>query len=152
MDSMAALRALEHTGDAECRIDGVKSYWVLRRQSEYDLLVLVAGLDRDGEFLERGMHSANAVADLLGLSQRDGRRMVAVAASLFPTRSLVGEVLEPKLPATAMALGALEIDLAHAEVIESVLATDVARRITVEQWVAAEVLFADWARQYSPEL
>jgi 5-methylcytosine-specific restriction protein A len=152
MDSMAALRALERTGDAECRIDGLKSYQVLRRQCEYDSLMLVAGLDRDGEFLERGMHSANAVSDLLGLSQRDGRRMVAVASSVFPTRSLVGEVLEPKLPATAMALGALEIDLAHAEVIESVLATDVARRITVEQWVAAEVLFADWARQYSPEL
>jgi hypothetical protein len=64
---------------------------------------------------------------------------------------LVGEVLEPKLPATATALGAFEIDLAHAEVIESVLATDAARRISVEQWVAAEVLFADWARQYSPE-
>jgi 5-methylcytosine-specific restriction protein A len=51
-----------------------------------------------------------------------------------------------------MALGAFEIDLAHAEVIESVLTTDAARRISVEQWVAAEVLFADWARQYSPEL
>ncbi|MDT7679144.1 MAG: hypothetical protein QOD82_7046, partial [Pseudonocardiales bacterium] len=77
--------------------------------------------------------------------------MVAVAASVFATRSLVGEVLEPKLSATAMALGAFEIDLAHAEVIENVLNTDAARRITVEQWVAAEVLFADWARQYSPE-
>ncbi|MDT7567166.1 MAG: hypothetical protein QOG76_5790, partial [Pseudonocardiales bacterium] len=67
MDSMAALRALERTGDAECRIDGLKSYWVLRRQCEYDSLMLVAGLDRDGEFLERGMHSANAVTDLLGV-------------------------------------------------------------------------------------
>jgi hypothetical protein len=151
MDSMAALRALELSGGSECRIDGVKSYWVLRRQCEYDLLVLVAGLDRDGEFLERGMHSLNAVSDLLGVSQRDGRRMVAVASSVFPTRSLVGEVLEPKLPATAMALGAFEIDLAHAEVIENVLATDAARRISVEQWVAAEVLFADWARRYNPE-
>jgi 5-methylcytosine-specific restriction protein A len=151
MDSMAALRALERTGDAECRIDGLKCLRVLRRQCEYDSLVLVAGLDRDGEFLERGMHSMSAVSDLLGVSQRDGRRMVAVAASVFPTRSLVGEVLEPKLPATAMALGAFEIDLAHAEVIENVLNTDAARRITVEQWVEAEVLFADWARQYSPE-
>jgi Domain of unknown function (DUF222) len=151
IDSMAALRALELAGDVDTRIDGVRSYWVLRRQCEYDLLGLVAGLDRDGEFLERGMHSANAVADLLGLSGRDGRRMVAVASGVFPTRSLVGEVLEPKLSATAMALGAFEIDLAHAEVIESVLASDAARRINVEQWVAAEVLFADWARQYSPE-
>src|SRR5882757_10251266 len=150
MDSIAALRALERSGDAECRIDGLKSYQVLQRQCEYDSLMLVAGLDRDGEFLERGMHSANAVSDLLGVSSRDGRRMVAVAVSVFPTRSLVGEVLQPKLPATAMALGALEIDLAHAEVIESVLATDAAGRITVQQWAAAEVLFADWARQVNP--
>ncbi|MDT7565804.1 MAG: hypothetical protein QOG76_4428, partial [Pseudonocardiales bacterium] len=40
MDSMAALRALERTGDAECRIDGLKSYQVLRRQCEYDSLML----------------------------------------------------------------------------------------------------------------
>ncbi|HEY2099421.1 MAG TPA: hypothetical protein VGH72_23330 [Pseudonocardia sp.] len=86
MDSMAALRALERTGDAECRIDGLKSYWVFRRQCEYDVLLLLAGLDGDGEFLERGMHSMSAVSDLLGVSQRDGRRMVAVAASVFPTR------------------------------------------------------------------
>jgi len=31
-----------------------------------------------------------------------------------------------------------------------VLSTDAAGRITVEQWVAAEVLFADWARQVNP--
>jgi hypothetical protein len=153
VDSMAALRALEGSGGADCRIEGLKSYWVLRRQCEYDLLVLVAGLDRDGEFLERGMRSRDAVSDLLGVSQRDGgRRLVAVASGVFPTRSLVGEVLEPRLPATAMALGAFEIDLAHAEVIEQVLASDAARRLTVERWVAAEVLFADWARLYSPEV
>jgi Domain of unknown function (DUF222) len=152
MDSMAALRALELTGDADSRIDGLKYHRDLRRQCECASLALVAGLDRDGEFLERGMRSMDAVSDLLGVSQRDGRRMVAVASSVFPTRSLVGEVLEPRLPqATAMALGAFEIDLAHAEVIEQVLNTDAARRITVGQWVAAEVLFADWARRYSPE-
>ncbi len=109
-------------------------------------------MDRGGEFLERGMRSRNAVGDLLGVSLRAGRAMVAVAAGVFPTRSLVGEVLEPKLPATAMALGAFEIDLAHAEVIEQVLHTDTARRISGARWVAAEVLFADWARQYSPEV
>jgi Domain of unknown function (DUF222) len=152
MDSMAALRALELTGDADSRIDGLKCHRDLRRRCEYVSLALVAELDRDGEFTDRGMRSMHAVSDLLGVSQRDGRRMVAVASGVFPTRSLAGEVLEPRLPATAMALGAFEIDLAHAEVIESVLASDAARRLTVEQWVAAEVLFADWARLYSPEV
>jgi 5-methylcytosine-specific restriction protein A len=78
--------------------------------------------------------------------------LVAVASSVFATRSLLGEVLEPRLPATGIALGALEIDLAHAQVIESALATDAAGRISAEQWVATEVLFADWARQCTPEL
>ncbi|HEV7788441.1 MAG TPA: hypothetical protein VGP05_05465, partial [Pseudonocardia sp.] len=64
MDSMAALRALELTGDAESQIDGVKWHRDLRRQCDFVSLVLVAGLDRDGEFLERGMHSRDAVSDL----------------------------------------------------------------------------------------
>jgi Domain of unknown function (DUF222) len=151
MDAMAALRALEFCGDGDSRIDGLKYLRVLRRQVEYDSLVLLAGLDREGAFVERGMRPPAAVSDLLGLSQRDGRRWVAVASSVFPTTSLVGEVLEPRLPATAMALGAFEIERAHADVIESALASDAARRISVEQWVGAEVLFADWARQSSPE-
>jgi 5-methylcytosine-specific restriction protein A len=150
MDSMAALRALEFSGDAESRIDGLKTRRMVRRQCDFDSLELIAGLDQDGEFADRGVRAANAVCDLLGVSRRDAGRMVAVASSVFPTRTLLGEVLEPKLPATAMALGALEIDLAHAEVIESVLATDAAGRISVQQWAAAEVLFADWAREVNP--
>jgi len=148
---MAALRALEFSGDAQTRIDGLKCLRVVRRQCDYDSLELIAGLDQDGEFTDRGVRAKDAVGDLLGVSQRDARRMVAVASSVFPTRTLLGEVLEPRLPATAMALGALEIDLAHAEVIESALASDAAGRIDVDQWVAAEVLFADWARHCSPE-
>jgi len=147
---MAALRALEFAGDAESRIDGLKARLLVRRQCDYDSLELIAGLDQDGEFADRGVRAADAVCDLLNLSRRDAQRMVAVASGVFPARTLLGEVLEPRLPATAMALGALEIDLAHAEVIESVLATDAAGRITVQQWAAAEVLFADWARQVNP--
>jgi 5-methylcytosine-specific restriction protein A len=123
---------------------------MVRRQCDFDSLELIAGLDQDGEFAGRGVRAADAVCDLLGVGRRDAGRMVAVALSVFPTRTLLGEVLEPRLPATAMALGALEIDLAHAEVIESVLNTDAAGRISVQQWVAAEVLFADWARQVNP--
>jgi Domain of unknown function (DUF222) len=152
MNSMAALRALERFSDADCRIDGLKARRMIRRQCDHDSLELVAGLDQDGEFADRGVRACDAVCDLLGLSRRDARRLVAVASSVFPTRSLLGEVFEPRLPATGMALGALEIDLAHAELIEPALATDAAGRITMEQWVAAEVLFADWARQCTPEL
>ena len=151
MVSIAALRALERFGDSEYRIEGLKTRRLIRRQCDYDSLELVAGLDQDGEFADRGARASDAVCDLLGLSRRDARRFVAVASGVFPTRSLLGEVLEPRLPATGMALGALEIDLAHAEVIASALATNEAGRISVEQWVASEVLFADWARRCTPD-
>ena len=95
MDSMAALRALERFGDAGCRIDGLKTRRMVRRQCDYDSLELIAGLDQDGEFADRGVRAADAVGDLLGVSRRDAQRMVAVASSVFPTRTLLGEVLEP---------------------------------------------------------
>ena len=151
MDSMAALRVLEFSGGAQMRIDGLRTRRMVRRQCDVDSLELVAGLDRDGEFAGRGVRAQDAVGDLLGLSPREARRLVAVASGVCPTRSLLGEILEPRLPATAMALGALEIDLAHAEVIASALASGAVGRISVEQWVAAEVLFADWARHCGPE-
>jgi len=66
MDSMAALRALERFGDADSRIDGLKCLRVVRRQCDYDSLELVAGLDQDGEFADRGVRAKDAVGDLLG--------------------------------------------------------------------------------------
>jgi 5-methylcytosine-specific restriction protein A len=114
------------------------------------MLVLVAGLDREGAFADRGTRTADGVSDLLGLSQRDGRRLVSVAASVFPT-SLAGEPLEPKLPATAMALGAFEIDQAHVEVIDRVLNSDAAGRIDPGDWASLEVQLADLARLHGPE-
>nr|MBA2322579.1 DUF222 domain-containing protein [Pseudonocardiales bacterium] len=78
------------------------------------------------------------------------RRLVATATAVFPT-SLSGRPLEPKLAATAMALGGYEIDQAHAEVIERVLSSDAARRIGPEYWAGAEAQLADWARVYRPD-
>ena len=102
MDSMAAWRALEFSGDAQSRIDGLKARRMVRRQCDLDSLELIAGLDQDGEFADRGVRAADAVCDLLGLGRREARRMVAVAVRVFPTRTLLGEVLEPRLPATAL--------------------------------------------------
>ncbi|MDT7693484.1 MAG: hypothetical protein QOI75_2851, partial [Pseudonocardiales bacterium] len=76
MHSMAALCALEVSEDGAGRIDAVKFHRLVQRRSRYQMLVLVAGLDREGAFAERGTRTADGVADLLGLSQRDGRRLV----------------------------------------------------------------------------
>ncbi|HEV7790423.1 MAG TPA: hypothetical protein VGP05_15555, partial [Pseudonocardia sp.] len=50
MDSMATLCALEVSEDGAGRIDAVKFHRLVQRRSRYQMLVLVAGLDREGAF------------------------------------------------------------------------------------------------------
>jgi 5-methylcytosine-specific restriction protein A len=76
--------------------------------------------------------------------------MVAVARAVFPT-SLGGVALEPRLPATAMALAGWEIDQAHAEVIEHALRKGAAERISPEHWSSLEEQLAGLARHYRPD-
>jgi 5-methylcytosine-specific restriction protein A len=119
------------------------------RQVEHDMLHTIAQLDADGVFPERGMRTSTAVADLLRCTSAEARRLVATAGSVFPT-SLAGEPLEPRLPATATALGGWEIDRTHAEVIERLLSSDAAQRLDPETWAGVEAQLADAARQYRP--
>jgi len=148
--AMAVLRAESGSVGGQELIDQLKFLKTVIRQAEHDALHTIARLDREGEFAERGVRPAPAVADLLRCRESESRRLVAVAASVFPT-SLHGEPLEPRLPATAMALGGWEIDQAHAEVIERVLGSDPARRLDPGRWASAEVQLADWARIYRPD-
>jgi 5-methylcytosine-specific restriction protein A len=147
---LASLATVEHSGDGDLLIAGLRFRAVLRRPADYESLAFVADLDRRGEFVERGGRPAGTVADILRCRPVEARRMVALARSLFP-RTLDGQVLEPELPATAAALAGFEIDQAHAEVIERALHSDAARRIPSGQWVEAEVQLAGWARQYRPD-
>jgi 5-methylcytosine-specific restriction protein A len=148
--AMATLRAVEKSGDGQSKIEGFRFQRMLRRQSEHDALVLLADAEREGEFAERGMRPADAVADIARCRPAEARQMVALAGSVFPT-TLGGQPLEPQLPATAAALGAFEIDQAHAEVIERALHTDAARRIPPEQWAGLETQLAALARQHRPD-
>src|SRR5882672_701525 len=116
--ALAVLRAESGSVTGQELIDQLKFLKMVIRQCEHDALHTIARLDREGEFAERGVRAAPAVADLLRCRESESRRLVAVAGSVFPT-SLHGEPLEPRLPATAMALGGWEIDQAHAEVIRS---------------------------------
>ncbi|HEY0573025.1 MAG TPA: DUF222 domain-containing protein, partial [Pseudonocardia sp.] len=110
----------------------------------------VARLDREGDFAERGVRPAPAIADLLRCLEAEARRMVAVARSVFPT-ALDGQPLAPKLPATAMALAGWEIDQSHAEVIERLMSSRAAERISPEQWSTLEEQLANIARLYRPD-
>ncbi|HZE65156.1 MAG TPA: DUF222 domain-containing protein [Sporichthyaceae bacterium] len=120
------------------------------RRAEHELAELTAQMDSNGEFTELGVRAASAVADLLRCREVEARRMVAVARAVFPT-TLGGVAVEPRLPATAMALAGWEIGQAHAEVIEHALNTEQARRISPEQWVTLEEQLAELARNYRPD-
>jgi 5-methylcytosine-specific restriction protein A len=84
------------------------------RRAEHELAELTAQMEGNGEFAELGVRPASAVADMLRCKESEARRMVAVGRAVFPT-TLGGLPLEPRLPATAMALAGWEIGQAHAE-------------------------------------
>jgi len=118
--ALAQFRVATSSASDQDLIDRLLFLKAVVRQAEHDALHTIAQLDSDGVFLERGMRTSTAVADLLRCTSAEASRLVATAASVFPT-SLAGEPLEPRLPATATALGGWEIDRTHAEVIERLL-------------------------------
>jgi len=141
------LRAELSMAGGQDLVDNVKFLKSVSRQVDHDSLRSIARLDREGVFAEHGVYPAPAVADLLRCGRGEPRRLVALAASVFPT-GLDGQRLEPKLPVTATVLAGWEIDQAHAEVIERELNTGAARRLDPGRWSAAEAQLADWARTY----
>jgi uncharacterized protein DUF222 len=148
--ALSRLDAAEASAGGQVLIDGLKFDQLIGRRLRYGTAGKVARLDRDGEFTARGIRPAAAVADLMRVHPREARRLVAMATAVFPT-TLHGQPLLPKLPATAAALAAGEIDTSHAEVIEHALTTDAARRIDPPRWCAAEAQLAEWARLCRPD-
>jgi len=148
--ALAASRAVSVSASGQVLIDRLLFLKSVVRQAEHDALHAIAQLDSDGVFAERGMRTAPAVADLLRCTPREARRLVATATSVFPT-SLAGEPLEPRLPATATALGGWEIDRAHAEVIERLLRSAAAGRLDPDTWTGVEAMLADAARLHRPD-
>ena len=148
--ALAASRAASASASGQVLINRLLFLKQVVRQAEHDALQAIAQLDSDGDFTDRGVRPAAGVADLLRCTRVESRRMVAVAASVFPT-SLAGVPLKPRLPATATALGGWEIDRAHAEVIERALSTDAAGRLDPGVWASVEAQLADYARLYRPD-
>lgn len=148
--ALAELRAESGGLTGQDLIDELKFLKSLERQVQYESLRTIARLVNEGEFEKRAVRPAAAVADLLRTTAAEARRLVATATAVLPA-SLLGEQLEPKLPATATALGGYEIDQAHAAVIDRALSTSAAERIGPERWTGVEVQLADWARIYPPD-
>ena len=148
--ALAQSRVASSSASGQELIDRVTFLKSVVRQAEHDMLHTVAQLDGRGEFTDRGIRTAAAVADLLRCASGQARRLVAAAVSVFPT-SLTGEPLEPRLPATATALGGWEIDRAHAEVIQRALSSDAAGRLDPGTWAGVETTLADLARLHRPD-
>ncbi|GAA5173466.1 HNH endonuclease signature motif containing protein [Pseudonocardia eucalypti] len=148
--AVAALRACLDTADGPTQIEGLKAVERLGRDLAHLRLSLIAHLDRSGEFDQRCVTARAAIADLLGYHPGKARRMVAVARSVFPM-TLDGQPVEPVMPATATALGALTIDQAHADVIEDLLNSPTGRRLDPAMWSGAEAQLAEWATTCRPD-
>src|SRR5882757_3556022 len=147
---LGALRVGVRSASRQDRCDQMLFLQSVVRRAEHELAELTAQMDSNGEFTELGVRAASAIADLLRCREVEARRIVAVARAVFPT-TLGGLPLEPRLPATAMALAGWEIDQAHAEVIDQALRKDAAERIGPEQWAALEEQLAELARHYRPD-
>ncbi|HTF54641.1 MAG TPA: DUF222 domain-containing protein, partial [Pseudonocardia sp.] len=117
---MAVMRVKVRAVARQERVNQLLYLKTLARQVEHDTVALVAQMDDEGDFAEYGVRPAPAIADMLRIRESEARRIIAVARAVFPT-TLAGVPLEPRLPATAMALAGWEIDQAHAEVIEQAL-------------------------------
>ncbi|GAA5161728.1 HNH endonuclease signature motif containing protein [Pseudonocardia eucalypti] len=148
--AVAALRAYLATADGATKIEGLKAVERLIRDLSHLRLSEIADLDRSGEFDQRCVTTRAAIADLLGYHPQRARRMVAVARAVFPT-TLDGQPVEPAMPATAAALGALTIDQPHADVIENLLNSPTGRRLDPGVWGGAEKQLAEWATTCRPD-
>ena len=152
VDGIAALRsASDSSADGDTRIAVLAVCESLTRQLEQLSVELIAGLDADGTFTERGYTRPGfAVADLLGCDTALAVRRVRVAEQVVERRTLDGQVCPPRLPATAKVFAAGEVSLRHVEVITDALASPAAGRLTPQGWAGVEEQLAEHARLYRP--
>lgn len=123
---------------------------MMRRLEQFQI-ELIAALDRDGVFAERGYRSAaHAVGDLLGWDIAQARRRLKIAAEITERTTLDGQPLPARLPATAAAFTTGHISLGHAEVIADALHTPAAGRLDAQVWAGAEAELAEQAAHYRP--
>jgi 5-methylcytosine-specific restriction protein A len=151
-DGVAAMRAAcDSRAGADTRVEALKVCEQLSRQLDQLSVELVAGLDRDGVFTDRGYPScARAVADLLGWDVGPAARRVRVAEHVCGRVALDGQVLPARLPDTAKVFTTGAVSVRHVEVIADALTSAAAGRLARRVWAAAEQQLAARARECSP--
>ena len=146
-----AVRSRTQSGSDDTRLRALAVCESVSRQLDQQMVELVARLDRDGVFTERGYaRPAHAVADLLGWDLPRAARLVRAAEQLASRATLDGQVLAARLPATALAFAAGSLSLRHVEVIADALGSAAASRLTPSEWSGAEEQLAEHAGSYRP--
>ncbi|MBA2323885.1 MAG: DUF222 domain-containing protein [Pseudonocardiales bacterium] len=142
---------LRTASSADDRIAAVGACESLARQLEYLSIELIAGLDRDGVFTDRGYsRAAVAVADLIGCDRVVAARRVRVAEQVCARVGLDGAMVPARLAATATVFAAGAASLRHVEVIADALGSPEAGRLTPETWAGVEEQLAGYATLYPP--
>lgn len=120
--------------------------WVAQLQVE-----AVAAMERSGVFTEHGYRRPeSAVANLLTVERGRARRVVTAAESVCARVDLQGQVLPPRLPATAAAFSSGRAGLRHVDVIAAVMGSPAARRLDPDTWAGVEAQVATLADEYTP--
>lgn len=149
--AVTQLRDAVVTAGPDARMGALRVCEQTTRQLEQLSIAVLAGLDREGVFAERGYRRpAQAVADLLGCDTAQAGRWVRAAAQVTERVALDGRVLAPRLPATAAAFAAGEIGLRHVETIVEALGSAAAARLAPQVLDGAEQTLAEHAARYAP--
>jgi hypothetical protein len=142
-ESVPALRPQELL-DALCGVE------VLARKTHAAMLELVAGLDAAGLAAAQGFgNTGRLLAALLDCGTGQARARVREAEQLATRRTLTGEVLPARLPATAAALAAGEVGTGALQVIAQTMA-QLPSTVSQDDRDQIEATLAQHARDFDP--
>ncbi len=107
---------------------------------------VVAEMLRQGVFAARGYQQVeSAVADLLGVERSEAVQVVVAAEAVCPRSTLQGEVLPARLPALAEVFASGAVSVAHIALVDRVLGSRAAERLSPAVWAEAEKRIVDIA-------
>ncbi|WP_232668069.1 DUF222 domain-containing protein, partial [Pseudonocardia sp. TRM90224] len=152
LDGVAQLQVDTLVGTFEERCSATRELEVLGRRLDFARVCAISAFVREGGFHARGYKSSiHAIRDLWNLDHNDAKRYVTAAEHVCPRIAMDGQVLPPRLPASAAVFAAGSMSLRHVEKIVEVLASKEAGRLTPAVCADVEVQLADQAAVFEPQ-
>ncbi|WP_232667343.1 HNH endonuclease [Pseudonocardia sp. TRM90224] len=149
---VAQLQADTLVGTFEVRCSSTRELEVLGRRVDFARICAISAFVREGGFHARGYKSPiHAIRDLWNLDHNDAQRYVTAAEHICPQITLDGQVLAPRLPASAAAFEAGTMSLRHVEKIAQVLGSKEAGRLTPADCAYVEAQLAGQAAVFDPK-